>query len=118
MVTPEKEEKVEIKHTIGAQQTQKSEEISGQQEHACLELSQSAAFVLQATMQASVPAALITFRNLLALNWLFLGIQNVGNQNLLFSDSGFIIKLDFHSSIPIYPFFHSFFRFLNCSPYL
>lgn len=38
MVTPEKEEKVEIKHTIEAQQTQKSEEISGQQEHSCLEL--------------------------------------------------------------------------------
>lgn len=41
MVTPEKEEKFEIKHTIEAQQTQKSEEISGQQEHSCLELSQS-----------------------------------------------------------------------------
>lgn len=59
MIIPEKEEKVEIKHTIRAQQTQKSEEISGQQEHSCLELSQSVSFVLQVTTQASVPAALI-----------------------------------------------------------
>lgn len=44
--------------------------------------------------------------------------MNVGDQNPLFSDSEFIIKLAFHFSVLIHPFFCSLSSLLTSSPFL
>lgn len=58
MVKPEEEENIEIKYTVEAQQTQRSEDLSGQQEQGYLELRQSVSLMRQGTVEASAPPAL------------------------------------------------------------